>query len=71
MDGWIAGRGCSAGLTYLYYAFDSLSGLIGWNDRLSPAPPLYPAFDQNSGPESSSHLAGSRNKHIYSSLDGR
>ena len=41
MDGWIAGRGCSAGLTYLYYAFDSLSGLIGWNDRLSPAPPLY------------------------------
>lgn len=30
----------------------------------------YPAFDQNSGPEISGHLAGSRNKHIYSSLDG-
>ena len=31
----------------------------------------YPAVDQNSGPEISSHLAGSRNKHIYSSVDGR
>ena len=31
----------------------------------------YPAFDQNSGPEISGHLAGSRNKHIYFSLDGR
>ena len=44
MDGRIGGRGCSAGLTYLYYAFDSLSGLIGWNDRLSPSPPLYSAM---------------------------
>ena len=44
MDERIGGRGCSAGLTYLYYAFDSLSGLIGWNDRLSPAPPLYSAL---------------------------
>ena len=32
---------------------------------------MYPAFDQNSGPEISGHLAGSRNKQIYSSLDGR
>ena len=30
----------------------------------------YPAFDQNSGPEISGHLAGRRNKHIYSSLNG-
>ena len=31
---------------------------------------IYPAFDQNSGPEISSHLIGGRNKHVYSSLDG-
>ena len=47
--------------------------LAGWLEesiafgRLS----VYPAFAQLSGPEISGHLAGSRNKHIYSSLDGR